>query len=87
MSGGRELRFPCRWEFRLFVYGGAWDGVTSGVRDLDAAESAGFTLTEGEKSPGGKFRTLRVECAVPSLERARELAAKMAALPGVKFMV
>ena len=88
MSGrAEELKFPREWEFRLFAAGGAADEVRAALQTLDAEENAGFSVADGESSSGGKYRTLRVRCIVPSLERARELAGKMGRIPGVRFMV
>lgn len=88
MSGkAEELKFPCEWEFRLFVTGGAVDEVKAALQTLDAEENAGFSVADGESSSGGKYRTLRVGCIVPSMERARELAGKMGRIPGIRFMV
>ncbi|MCI5779977.1 MAG: DUF493 domain-containing protein [Lentisphaeria bacterium] len=87
MTGSRALQFPRRWEFRLFVYAGALETTEAELRTLGAAAGVEFALTRGESSAGGKYRTVRAECGVESLEQARELAAKMGELPGVRFMV
>ena len=86
-SRPKELTFPREWEFRLFVSGEKAESVRAELLKLDASERAGLTIRSGESSSGGKFVTIRVFCTVPSLERARELAARMGGFPGVKFMV
>ena len=88
MSGkAAELKFPREWEFRLVVDCGAADEVKAALQTLDAEEKAGFSVADGESSSGGKYRTLRVGCIVPSMDRARELAGRLGRIPGVKFMV
>ena len=81
------LSFPRRWEFRMFVCGEALETTEAELRTLGAAAGVDFVLTRGESSAGGKYRTVRAECEVESLEQARELAAQMGDLPGVRFMV
>ena len=82
-----EIKFPCAWEFRLIVNGGEIPLTETAVKELDAAENAGFTVIHGEASAGGKYCALRISCQVDSLTRARELAGKLGKLPGVKFMI
>lgn len=88
MNGkAEELKFPREWEYRLFVESGALDAVRAALQTLDAAEEIGFSVADGEGSSGGKYRTIRVGCIVPSMDRARELAGRLGRIPGVKFMV
>ena len=82
-----EIKFPCQWEFRLIVNGAESENVTAGIREVDSVEHAGFKIASGEASAGGKYCALRVSCEVDSLERARQLAARLSTLPGVKFMI
>ena len=82
-----DLKFPREWEFRLFVESGALDAVRAALQTLDAEEDVGFSVADGEGSSGGKYRTIRVGCIVPSMERARALAGRMGRIPGVRFMV
>lgn len=82
-----EIKFPCPWEFRLIVNAAEVENVLAGIKDLDDRENAGFQTVSGEKSNGGKYASLRISCEVDSQTRARDLAAALGALPGVKFMI
>ncbi len=82
-----EIKFPCTWEFRLIVNTPESESVIAGINALDAKENAGFKTLCGEASKGGKYSSLRISCEVDSLARAKDLAAALGALPGVKFMI
>ncbi len=82
-----EIKFPCTWEFRLIVDAPETESVLASINSLDAREKCGFQTVSGEASKGGKYASLRISCVVDSRERAKELAAALGALPGVKFMI
>ena len=83
----KEIKFPCTWEFRLIVNAPESESVIAAIKSLDARENTGFKTIRGEASKGGKYSSLRVSCEVDSLAMAKDLAAALGALPGVKFMI
>ncbi|MBE6355780.1 MAG: DUF493 domain-containing protein [Lentisphaerae bacterium] len=81
-----EIQFPCRWEFRLIVMAETVEksraeasGKVAGCKDLQ--------ITAGESSGGGKYCALRVACEVDSMVHAKELAAELSKVHGVRFML
>ncbi|MBR7130679.1 MAG: DUF493 domain-containing protein [Lentisphaeria bacterium] len=84
---GEEIKFPCQWEFRLIAIAAEAEKTRAAVDAIDKAENAGFTVSAGESSGGGKYQALRVSCSVNSMEHARLLAGKLSKADGVKFMI
>ena len=82
-----EIKFPCTWEFRLIVDSADVAAAEAGIAAVEAEEKPAFTVRRGEASAGKKYLALRLSCEVDSMERAKTLAAKLGALPGVKFMI
>lgn len=81
-----ELQFPCRWEFRLIVMADSAEksrALASGI----VKECKEVQITTGECSGGGKYCALRISCKVTSMEHAKELAAELSKVDGVRFML
>ena len=81
-----EIQFPCKWEFRLIVMA----ETAEKSRALAAAvisSCAQAQVVAGESSGGGKYCALRVSCEVLSMDHARELAASLSKVDGVRFML
>ena len=82
-----EIKFPCKWEFRLITDSSKAAETEAGIAALEAEEKPAFTVCRGEASSGKKYLSLRLSCEVDSMERAKYLAGKLSKLPGVKFMI
>lgn len=82
-SSKKEIKFPCRWEFRLITMAETCEKSRAGV----SAISKEFEIVPGEISGGGKYQALRVACQVCSIDEARELAAALGKVEGVRFLI
>ncbi|MBR7120816.1 MAG: DUF493 domain-containing protein [Lentisphaeria bacterium] len=82
-----EIKFPCRWEFRLIAATGTLDETRAAVCNIGEKENAAFEITDGESSGSGKYTALRVACEVDCIERARSLAASLSKAEGVRFLL
>ena len=84
-NNAKEIKFPCRWEFRLIAHAPQVNETRSAVAAIGEAEKVEFEVTAGESSGGGNYAALRVSCMVGSLDQARALAGKLSKADGVKF--
>ena len=82
-----KIKFPCQWEFRLVALAETMDLTKAAVLEIGKAENAGFRISDGGSSGGGKYSTLRIGCEVDCLERARSLAEMLQKVEGVRFLI
>ena len=82
-----EIKFPCRWEYRVIAIAPEVEKSRAAVTLIGAAEDTVFEIIPGGLSGGGKYQALRVSCSVNSMEHARLLAGKLSKADGVKFMI
>ena len=88
MSGETgQIKFPCRWEFRLIAGNESLEKTRAAVAEIGKREHADFEVTDGDLSPGGRYAALRVSCEVDSRERATALAAALSRADGVRFLI
>ena len=83
----QKIVFPREWEFRAFCQSSLCDSVAAAVPQVLSDKNSCGSIEQGELSKSGSYRALRVTAMVQSREHASEIAAAIAALPGVKFML
>ena len=82
-----EIKFPCRWEFRMIAGAAEAEKVRQQAEAIGVEENAGFEITGGGSSGGGKYLAVRVACMVDSMERAKALAGRLSKVEGVRFLI
>ena len=82
-----EIVYPVRWEYRLFVDAELLGSVRVVLGGILAEQDARAELTDGEKSSSGKYLALRARAEVKSKAEAESLGRRLAAVPGVKFVL
>jgi len=82
-----EIVYPVRWEYRLFVDAELLESVRVVLGGMLAEQDARAELTDGEKSSSGKYLALRARAEVKSKAEAEALGRRLAAVPGVKFVL
>ncbi len=82
-----EITFPARWEYRLFVDAGLIEPARQEIGAILAEKDEHAELAAGESSSSGRYLALRARAEVRSREEAGELARKLSAVPGVKFIL
>ena len=82
-----EIVYPARWEYRVFVEADMLEAARQIVGGILAEQDERAELTDGEKSASGKYLALRARAEVKSKTEAEALARKLAAVPGVKFVM
>lgn len=82
-----ELHFPVEWEFRIVVEGAQYEPVRQGVVACLKAHGATVNLSDGLQSGSGRYRTIRAAVTLTSREMMERLAADLAALDGVRFVL
>ena len=82
-----EIVYPVRWEYRLFVDAELLESVRVVLGGMLAEQDARAELTDGEKSSSGKYLALRARAEVKSKAEAESLGRRLAAVPGVKFVL
>jgi|GEM_PF-5864024 len=83
----KEIAYPARWEYRVFVEAGSLDAAREIVGNILAEQDEHAELADGGKSSSGKYLALRARAEVKSKLEAEELARKIAGVPGVKFVM
>ncbi len=86
-TSGHEIRFPVDWEFRIIV-----DADLAAVaKPLLAAcfekHEIATTLHEGLDSKNGRYRSFKAPLVLTDREMMNQLAAELASVPGVKFVL
>ena len=83
----REITYPARWEYRVFVEADMLAAAREILGNILAEQDERAELTDGEKSASGKYLALRARAEVKSKAEAEALGHKLAAVPGVKFVL
>lgn len=82
-----EIVYPARWEYRVFVERDMLDAVREILGNILAEQDERAELTDGERSSSGKYLALRARAEVKSKDEAETLGRRLAAVPGVKFVL
>ena len=82
-----EIAYPARWEYRIFVEADMLEAARQVVGGILAEQDERAELADGEKSSSGKYLALRARAEVGSKAEAETLGRKLAAAPGVKFVM
>ena len=82
-----EIKYPARWEYRIFVESDMLEAARQVVGVILAEHDEHAELTDGERSSSGKYLALRGRAEVKSKDEAEALGRKLAAVPGVKFVL
>ncbi len=82
-----EIAYPARWEYRIFVESAMLDAARQIVGAILAEHDEHAELTDGDRSSSGKYLALRARAEVKSKAEAETLGRKLAAVPGVKFVL
>ena len=83
----KEIVYPARWEYRVFVEAGMLAAAREILGNILAEQDERAELVDGEKSASGKYLALRARAEVKSKIEAETLGRKLAAVPGVKFVL
>ena len=83
----QEIVYPARWEYRVFVEAGMLAAAREILGNILAEQDERAELTDGEKSSSGKYLALRARAEVKSKAEAESLGRRLAAVPGVKFVL
>ena len=82
-----HITYPARWEYRIFAESDKLAMVREVVGVILAEHDEHAELTDGERSSSGKYLALRGRAEVKSKDEAETLGRKLAAVPGVKFVL
>ena len=86
-TSGHEIRFPVDWEFRIIVDA----DLAAAAKPLLAAcfekHEIATTLHEGLVSKNGRYRSFKAPLVLTDREMMNQLAAELASVPGVKFVL
>ena len=82
-----EIAYPARWEYRIFVESAVLEAARQIVGAILAEHDEHAELTDGDRSSSGKYLALRGRAEVKSKDEAEALGRKLAAVPGVKFVL
>ena len=86
-TSGHEIRFPVDWEFRIIVDA----DLAAAAKPLLAAcfekHEIATTLHEGLESKNGRYRAFKAPLVLTDREMMNQLAAELASVPGVKFVL
>ncbi len=87
LQNPQELKFPVEWEFRVMFESTAEEGVRAALETLLAADGFDPAVKDGLNSSTGKYRTLKFAVELSSREMMNDFSARIAAIPGVKFVL
>ena len=86
-TSGHEIRFPVDGEFRIIVDA----DLAAAAKPLLAAcfekHEIATTLHEGLDSKNGRYRSFKAPLVLTDREMMNQLAAELASVPGVKFVL
>ena len=86
-TSGHEIRFPVDWEFRIIVDA----DLAAAAKPLLAAcfekHEIATTLHDGLDSKNGRYRSFKAPLVLTDREMMNQLAAELASVPGVKFVL
>lgn len=81
-----EIRFPVQWTFRAVVDAtdaAAFQGLNAVLKEFGFGES----FVEAKSSAQGKYRSFHVEVTLTDKRQMDELGARLAAVPGIRFLL
>ena len=81
-----ELRFPLEWTYRAVLEADnamAFRQLTAVLAEFGFSER----FVEGRASSGGKYRSFQVTVTVKDKQEMDTLGDRLAAVPGVKFLL
>lgn len=87
MSEPQTLKFPVRWEYRVFAEAGHSEQIRSSLVFLLNNYTSGATVRCGNVSAGGKYQILIAAVDLPSREIMDKISADMAKIPGVRYVL
>ena len=82
-----EITYPVRWEYRVFVECDMLGAARKALDRILAEQDERAELTDSERSSSGKYLALRARAEVKSKDEAEKLGHRLAAVPGVKFVL
>ena len=82
-----EITYPVRWEYRVFVECDMLTAAREILENILAEQDERAELTDSERSSSGKYLALRARAEVASKAEAETLGRRLAAVPGVKFVL
>ena len=82
-----EITYPVRWEYRVFVESDMLDAARKILENILAEQDERAELTDSERSSSGKYLALRARAEVKNKDEAETLGHRLAAVPGVKFVL
>lgn len=84
---GRELKFPVDWEYRVVVESDKADAALEAIGKCLESHGIFSKVTEGLRSEGGRYRTLRTAVTLKDREQMNRLSADLGKVDGVKFLL
>ena len=82
-----EITYPVRWEYRVFVECDMLGAARELLDRILAEQDEHAELTDSERSSSGKYLARRARAEVKSKDEAEKLGHRLAAVPGVKFVL
>jgi len=84
---GRELKFPVDWEYRVVVESDKADAAREAIGKCLESHGIFSKVTEGLRSGGGRYRTLRAAVTLKDREQMNRLSTDLGKVDGVKFLL
>lgn len=84
---GKELKFPVDWEFRIVVESAKEEAARKAVAECLASHGVAADITDGLRSGGGRYQTLRAAVTLKDREMMNSLSADLAKVDGIKFLL
>jgi len=84
---GRELKFPVDWEYRIVTETDRIEEVREAVVKCLEANGVFCGVTEGLRSGGGRYRTLRAAVTLRDRDMMNRLGVELGKVDGVKFLL
>ncbi len=87
MKQSQEIRFPVDWEFRIIVEAEKAEAAKPRIVDCLERREIVPAIHEGLGSSGGRYTSFKVPVLLTGREMMNRLAAELAAIDGVKFVL
>lgn len=87
MSDRQVLQFPLKWEYRVFADAALAEQVRASLVLLLNSYAANSAVRTGNVSASGKYQILIAEVQLPSREIMTRIAADMAKIAGVRYVL
>lgn len=87
MSDQQVLQFPLSWEYRVFADTATAEQVRASLVLLLNNYAPGAAIRGGNVSAGGKYQILIARVLLPNRQIMDQIAADMAKLPGVRYVL